>query len=704
MCISLVFRYNLSRMRSETEEGDTGLATSPSIAPASPTRTPCCVVAASRHPRELMRRSALLRRLWGRQAATSSCDACESRECRSLDSSHSELRPPWSSLSATPDRSRFIPDPPLPRVDNIPTERIRGTPHELLEIVVSASSPPIAMAPASHRESVAAKRRLGPAVDIDRYVSDVLVESLNSLTGLLENMNASIGDGQISIVEKEIKVRLRNTGVNTIVHLSPTSNNQIIFGNEELYEHETRPVAEPPLSPNAVFETAPPAALQRIQRLFNDEAISREPEEPHLMHDDVCADEGGGSAVDSWRAIDSRSAGGSARWDGTGGGSPSTSLVDSLDDPDSPRPHFIRKAPVPLQSPPPPPSHREKSEAFFIRIKDDNCECEKDVVGVADRMPDKIKRRLYRRHRRRELRMESARRARSRTQRHVAPEMRAECVAVVESLVDDALVRAARRRLDNTKDSLTSQSTIEISSNSVQLGASGTDLPQAEREKRRVPVIFTAQRQPQLPVQSQGTDRAPRRLYHKSEIHDGGKCIEILEIVEYASGSHGSSETASDENPTASRSRRSRIPVPVPGRRPRRPGLLLPSPSIAPTVASAEPSAAHPAIPSVTSSTAPLNVPPASSPVIPPPEPRTRSDSLRFERVFEAIPEERSSLSVESPSEEAQPSPASCLRRRSATSGSWTSAPRAPPPGIALACAPSPPPHRAVRAASVFVE
>lgn len=680
-------RCRLARQRSEPEHASTG-GRSPG---SSPSRG-----ASERSPfaRESVRRCALLRRMWGRTPAGGGAPpSSPSPPCRcgsrSLDGSHSDLntsRAAWPSdrrrhsplpytesylrtTSTPPSRDRDTIDPESDRPvlqtyaliepcliesstigntsrierdpnalrDKFPT-RLRA-PYDLLEIAVSEtshsgdspdrrtlrSSPPSSSPPPP-------PHLLKPALtdrNIDEYVADILVESLNSLTDRLETITAST-EGRMSVIEKEIKVKLQNAGVNTVVHLSPTSNHQIIFGNEELCERDTG------------------AALQRVQNLFR----GGEPIE------DRCRRAEADDCDQQFPPPRSLEANVST---GAGGGSPCTSLVDSLDDPSSPRLPLRILSSTSNRPGESDTSRVDRGESFFIRLKDDECDRAEDSLVVADRMPERIKRRLQRRHRRRERHAEIARRGRV---RGAGAAVERACAALVDSLVDDAIGRIAREEYRCARIGCRLREETSDASVTRTLATAETS---RKRQERRAAPNRTATRvtpAPAAPPASQ-RDRTARRLYHKSEIHDGEKCIEILEIVEYANVSRSSSDTASDECVTGVKCRKSRIPVPIPdeSRRSRRASALRVTP---PAVRGAAPAAP----------------PRASVPCCDPS--RLRSDSLRFERVFEAIPEERGGLGSESSrSSSGAPTDARSPRRRS------TATDPSAPQGIAFVCAAS---------------
>ncbi|RVE43481.1 hypothetical protein evm_011879 [Chilo suppressalis] len=693
-------------------------------------------------------------------------------------SAHIDGRISERSVSVENDENNLLPyDVPL-TVD---------TPsYELLEIVVSETSnannvTAVKSSPPEHSvtrslKAPKASQRNAQNINIDEYVSNILVESLNSLTDQLECMNASIGnDRKINIVEKEIKVKLQNTGVNTIVHLSPTSNNQIIFGNEELCNndgrkdkcnnpqdgHEVVGIRDEIASMESInnnegtesacraHDAVNKAVLQQIQKLFQDELNNLDTEtlyppgqSPGISHIeisnvDVYIDNNSENAfgnneiiemhtqntTDLAELISSIGAGNyyenpengavvprfsafphtesmevntSSSDDAEIGGSDCTSLVDSLDDPNSPRSlllrrsfnantrrsELVRSAIDVLDLLPEDAlkgtddAHKEKGEAFFIRIKDDDCDCEKENVVVADHMPEKIKQRLYRRHRRRELRMECARRARPPPPRRSTARPDRDCRALLDALIDEVIVKIAHdeykylrikqkasRMVVSKSDENVSQrcSKREAEHNKKKeafkmtrnrsIDAIKDRLPETKKsERRHVRGKMSLLTQPLLAPD----ERGPKRIYQKSEIHEGNKCIEILEILEYVTGSQSSSETTnSDENYIHScKGKKSKIPIPVNEKIPRTTKGVSQRNHHSEKVSS--PPASHTENKNSISrlTTSPTELSPENEPSRRPPETRSRSNSLRFRRVFDSIPEERSSLSIESSNED----------------------------------------------------
>ncbi|XP_068619661.1 uncharacterized protein [Battus philenor] len=597
--------------------------------------------------------------------------------------------------------------------------------------------------------------------NIDEYVSNILVESLNSLTDQLESMNAAIAaPNKMSIIEKEIKVKLQNAGVNTIVHLSPTSNNQIIFGHAELcsgsapspagrYElssacdelpstRKELPSVDSARELSSAESRAPVAptphvnraVLQQIQKLFREDLDRVEPEarytdecSPSISHVevsnvDVYIDEQGASSG-STRGADSRlgaegaqiKAGtrplggvGAANYydstcedaivprfsafphtesmevntsssdDAEAIGSGCTSLVDSLDDPNSPRSVMLRRATggsrrselvrsaidvldlLPEDAyKPESAAVKDKGESFFVTIKDDRCECDrekKDIV-VAEHMPDTIKQRLYRRHKKRELRMECARRVRVKQLRREVEQQRRghlrssreeterECELLLDALLREIISKIAQDEIKHMRikqksvvmvsaksESLSKKNKkkdAEINNNIKKISKAGhkdTD-KNYHKEKFQIRGKLSLQTCPPLATEESN----PKRIYQKSEIHDGKKCIEILEILEYISSSASSPETGNSDDSQSAVQKKSRIPVPVPER------------------AGSQKTGKSGSCPQQQRrGGASPERPAAAAPVC---ESRSRSNSLRFRRVFDVIPEERVSASAE---------------------------------------------------------
>ncbi|CAG5057022.1 unnamed protein product [Parnassius apollo] len=652
------------------------------------------------------------------------------------------------------------------------------------------------------------------STDIDEYVSNILVESLNSLSDQLESMNASMGaNRRLSVIEKEIKVKLQNTGVNTIVHLSPTSNNQIIFGHEELCSSDERldsckNVGNSSTSPairdelhsvetnnNLTSAESIPrqdssdlqqtecftkvvhsdnvnkAVLQQIQKLFQEDLQSNKPDTqysndsiPSISHIeisnvDVYIDNHAGSYASSTNGAvkqeqmntedteligsvstcnyyensidnatiprysafphtESMEVNTSSSDDAEVMGSECTSLVDSLDDPNSPRSIMLRKSAnsskrnelvrssIDVLDLLPENSYqtknaklKEKSESFFVRIKDDSCECdrEKKSIVVADHMPETIKQRLYRRHRKRELRMECARRSKVKQLRKELEKQRQselqkskkeiekECVALMNAIIDDVIYKIAQDEYKymrikqkslmmvtaKSDESLSKESwkkDIELNNNHNKLTKNNTSQSCSEGMNKKHRKAEKYQIRGKLSLQTYAPltpdDNNSKRLYQKSEIHDGKKCIEILEILEYVNSSGSSSEYSHFDDNQIAKHKKSRIPIPVSERigsqyykdGPCTRAQLFDNRNKTPSAYSTNVSQVmctdqeSPCIGS--SPTSLMHSQPTRRASVPHCEPRSRSNSVHFKRVFDMIPEERSSFSIESPAED----------------------------------------------------
>ncbi|PZC76702.1 hypothetical protein B5X24_HaOG204297 [Helicoverpa armigera] len=671
--------------------------------------------------------------------------------------------------------------------------------YEVLEIVVSetlnlSAAPTIGTLspdkPAHCSRPPTLSQKNAHNINIDEYVSNILVESLNSLTDQLECMNASMGnERKISIVEKEIKVKLQNTGVNTIVHLSPTSNNQIIFGNEELCINEEDkddcnnktdasalairdelPSAESnnnrassPGGFDLQHDAVNQAVLHQIQKLFRDELHQSPPEISHIEISNVTdvfinndnepsrTDAEGGARYELISGVgtgsyypdaddnpvvprfsafphtQSMEVNTSSSDDADLMGSDCTSLVDSLDDPNSPRSVLLRRALSTRRSElvrsaidvldllPENAANNEvytpkdKGESFFIQITDNECDCDKENVNVADRMPEKIKQRLYRRHRKREMRMECARRSRGKQrardgeraarrdgeraarrdgERAARRDVTRDCLAIVNALIDDVIAKVAQdeykcmRIKHRPNRMVTSKSDDNVAKRTwkKQLEPINDRDPfKSSKNNSRLDVIDLGKQKSErqqihgkLSLMTRPTDdRTAKRIYQKSEIHDGNKCIEILEILEYVNGSQSSPETTnSDENQNLSmKNKKSRIPIPIYEKMQR----YTSSDSNKNSKRSSLPRTEHGsnanrlitdmllgALASPPSTSPPASAPASPTPAAPAspprraslPEPRSRSNSLRFKQTFDIIPEERSSLSLDSGNED----------------------------------------------------
>ncbi|XP_045517024.1 uncharacterized protein LOC123709620 isoform X4 [Pieris brassicae] len=641
-----------------------------------------------------------------------------------------------------------------------------------------------------------------PNINIDEYVSNILVESLNSLTDQLESINASMGyEKRLNIVEKEIKVKLQNTGVNTIVHLSPTSNNQIIFGNEELcnndgrlgIENDVRNESSVHIRDSALSvetnnnltsaesvrdnngnggrqepdgfltvtnnDSVNKAILQQIQKLFKDEFKKSGGEKviSHTQTSNVDIDLnknigthtnsesnnsatsltqmpsnskslevlGGVGARNYYEDVeentliprlsalphsDSMEVNTSSSDDTDMLGSECASLVDSLDDPNSPRCALLRRSRasthradlvrsaidvldlLPENAQNGVNSPKEKGESFFVRIKDGDCDCEKENMIVADHMPETIKQRLFRRHRKREQRMECVKRTKVKQLRRdvrnkqnedykFRKEIEKECFAIVNALIDDVIAKIVQNEYKNLR--------IKQQSYNVLAAKSEENLSRKSNKKEKQSLQSNKSRMIHSQSCSEYIDKKlqklnqqqhvkssvdlpptvvepkPKRIYQKSEIYDGSKCIEILEILEYANTSQNSSDTTnSDENHNnfIIKSKKSRIPIPVYERIERLPKSSSQkkykndcsrsqSPQTRERNQKTKQLLASMLFDAFAGDSGPAQDTSHRRPPVPC-ETRARSNSLRFHNPFDIIPEEKSSLSMESTGEE----------------------------------------------------
>lgn len=333
--------------------------------------------------------------------------------------------------------------------------------------------------------------------------------------------------------------------------------------------------------------------------------------------------------------------------------------------------------------------HPKESEYFYVGIEGSECRCKKENMNVADRMPEKIKQRLYRRHRRRQLRMESARRSRLKEHRREFQKyglndadrrrnVEKDCAVIIDALINDVISQIAqdeykcacikrqpeRRTVaklsensfkkNRKKPSHPVKTTIGSASirNSVStIDNGGTNNKNEQHDVKGMHQIrgkLSLLTRPALQVDGE----RPRRVYQKSEIREGNKCIEILEILEYVNSDRSSPNTPGTDECQGFGTRsikKSRIPVPVhekTQRQLRSPAkIILSSDSTSPTTPyNSVPDVIHPRRDDeehASSATSRVPLPHAV-------EPKARSNSMRFRRVFDVIPEERSSYSVES--------------------------------------------------------
>lgn len=330
------------------------------------------------------------------------------------------------------------------------------------------------------------------------------------------------------------------------------------------------------------------------------------------------------------------------------------SLVDSLDDPSSPREVLLDDTVDPLAptaAEPPPelssePVQYEKSQTFFIPIVDENKTID-ERIDFATAMPDKLRKRLVKRLQMLETKKQQVntkkqkkldkllKRNRSGTDpqtktrkitttttsttsestsaqtegssnKSVASQFKAKKnkflrteIGLLESYTIDArgnlqFKPQTKELINNNNNMVTSGTTTTSSSTSVKRSTAAItsskksqqatsrkgDIITIKRSQTKKSTVNSTQRRKEVIKDVQqmtlyqsdmitpDTDCGPRRVYQKTEIRDGEKRIEILEIVECIDSCSSSPEDSSDllssyQTRSAAIMHKSRIPVPV---------------------------------------------------------------------------------------------------------------------------------------------
>lgn len=328
------------------------------------------------------------------------------------------------------------------------------------------------------------------------------------------------------------------------------------------------------------------------------------------------------------------------------------SLVDSLDDPSSPREELLddtADAPKPADSEPLPdnssePVQYEKSQTFFIPIVDDN-ETIDERIDVSSAMPDKLRERLMRRLQMLETKKQQVNTKKQKkldklikrnrsceaattfprkittttttsttskstsaqtegtSNKSVASQFKGKKnkflrteIGLLESYTIDARgnLQFKPQTKETNNNMVVSGTTTTSSSTSVKRStAANTSTKKSQQPSSRKGDIITIKRSQtkkstvnstqrrkevikdvqqmtlyQSDMITPDTDCGPRRVYQKTEIHDGEKRIEILEIVECIDSCSSSPEDNSDMmssygKRSAAIMQKSRIPVPV---------------------------------------------------------------------------------------------------------------------------------------------
>lgn len=404
----------------------------------------------------------------------------------------------------------------------------------------------------------------------------------------------------------------------------------------------------------------------------------------------------------------------------------SVSLVDSLDDPESPdhKYHSTESLKVPSSADTgqeaKSPHFREKGEAFFVPMSESQVPVDEHIV-VADTMPEKLRDKLVRRQKRRDMKKEQELRRRQKMQKYIDQKLeeRLEELQVNSNRNSRAIIakkdipvpttstamnttaKGQKKNVLRTEIGMLESYTIDSRGNmqfnppAKETPVKATKAPAPKRtnitrkitksksEEHPVPEKkFQVKKSASdtLPRRGKGsrkdmqhmtlyqtadltpdTEGGPRRMYQKTEIQDGEKRIEILEIVECLDTSPETSPGV--RNPLTYRvggksGRRSRIPVPIykSAKRSVHSGSASPR-----TIANAK----------VDKLIADLLIEALNNPVdlgiefVPSPKiekavngkkngvkKRSANSGIKYHQVFDVIPEERSSFSLDSSNEE----------------------------------------------------
>ncbi|XP_077294546.1 uncharacterized protein LOC143917047 isoform X2 [Arctopsyche grandis] len=316
------------------------------------------------------------------------------------------------------------------------------------------------------------------------------------------------------------------------------------------------------------------------------------------------------------------------------------SLVDSLDDPNSPRFPFtnekaVKKAnkhdvklvrgdimtllPENSTVTTDTKSPREKSEKFFIPIKEDAMEVIKENIVVAEHMPEKIREKLYQRQQKRELRKEYHKRKKMKQLKkelHRQKKVEGEKAEEVDQLDVNSKVESIKKStldapksktisnevdkkeklLSNGKKSLQRSKKDDVLKNiesfvidkQGNFQTKGTVARKPEKKERAlksqnrienikaddsylykkndendtIEAVDTIKvlKSKIEPDRNDHSSR-PRRLYQKTEFQEGNKHVEILEIVECIESSPEPSDESQESISDGRRPSNSKIPV-----------------------------------------------------------------------------------------------------------------------------------------------
>lgn len=328
------------------------------------------------------------------------------------------------------------------------------------------------------------------------------------------------------------------------------------------------------------------------------------------------------------------------------------SMVDSLDDPNSPRlmehDHRMKRKTSKHDNKPvrgdimlllPENSNnkacrfpKDKSETFFVPIKEDSIECEKDNIVVAEHMPEKIKDKLFKRQQKRELRKEHFKRKKNRQMKRdlenqklagvqrLRDEHERECFEILTQIIDEVVEKVSKGGSNKIPSNSRSpvkkhvQDVPKLKTNDKKQPHKTEKKPAKDDKNVKDFESFVIDKQGNIQLthlnklkdqrvskKESGDKKAervyyqknnslkqdsnntyvqnnfeyqqpsynpnlsgPRRLYQKTEFEEGNRHVEILEIVECIDSSP---EPQSDDNRNYLRGSRkikkSKIPVPV---------------------------------------------------------------------------------------------------------------------------------------------
>lgn len=286
-----------------------------------------------------------------------------------------------------------------------------------------------------------------------------------------------------------------------------------------------------------------------------------------------------------------------------------TSLIDSLDDPNSPRPDD------PKQSQVEPSVHYEKSQTFFVPIVGSGQQNTGEPIDMASAMPEKLRDKMLKRLQAMDTKKDFTNTKKYKKFEKKTNKTNAEAkvsatitekngskkrpvkgkskylqseIGLLESYTIDAkgnMQFQLPTKPNKAPKGLKIRSQTDTSSSSISAKRPVVKKPVQSRRNEvisikrahvRKPPIATGHRRKEVQhltlyqsdLITPDTECGPRRMYQKTEIHDGKKRIEILEIVECVDSSSSSTEEStqdehSSEHPSEGQVRRSRIPVPV---------------------------------------------------------------------------------------------------------------------------------------------